>query len=73
MSEANFAVQVKEFSDDPISAAQVAQIPVPEPGVGEVVVKIYLRPVNPADVFSLQGESTHVSSLCAHVLRPLDS
>ncbi|PRW59002.1 NAD(P)-binding [Chlorella sorokiniana] len=36
-------------------AVAVAQQPIPEPGQGEVLVRMKLRPCNPADLFSVQG------------------
>lgn len=39
---------------DPTSGLDVVEAPRPTPGQGEVLVRITLRPVNPADIFSLQ-------------------
>lgn len=39
---------------DPTSGLEVVEVPRPTPGQGEVLVRITLRPVNPADIFSLQ-------------------
>ncbi len=36
-------------------SAAVMQKPVPKPGPGEVLVRVQLRPINPADVMSLAG------------------
>ncbi len=33
----------------------IAQVPVPEPGPGEALVRINCRPVNPSDVMSVMG------------------
>ena len=41
--------------EDPASGVEVAEVERPQPGQGEVLVNITLRPVNPADIFSLQG------------------
>lgn len=50
------AVHLKEPSrEDPASGVEVAEVDRPQPGQGEVLVNIILRPVNPADIFSLQG------------------
>lgn len=50
-------VQVHKYNlEEPWEAVQVVEGPVPEPGQGEVVVRLQLRPVDPADLFSLQGE-----------------
>jgi len=40
-----------------VQAVEVAEVEVPEPGEGQVLVKIEMRPVNPADIFSVQGAS----------------
>ena len=49
-------VQVHIFDlDHPAEAVQVVQAPIPEPGQGEVLVRLRLRPVNPADLFSVEG------------------
>lgn len=40
---------------DPTSTISVVETPIPSPGEGEVVVKLTLRPINPADIFSLMG------------------
>ena len=51
------AVHVVVFdAADPSKAVECAEVPVPEPGAGEVLVRVTLRPVNPADGFSLMGE-----------------
>ncbi|GAB4815899.1 hypothetical protein N2152v2_002945 [Parachlorella kessleri] len=50
------AVHLKEPSrEDPASGVEVAEVDRPQPGQGKVLVNIILRPVNPADIFSLQG------------------
>ncbi|PSC73519.1 trans-2-enoyl-mitochondrial [Micractinium conductrix] len=52
----NRAVQLHEHSiKSPSSACSIGDAPVPTPAQGEVLVRIHLRPVNPADVFSIQG------------------
>jgi NADPH2:quinone reductase len=49
-------VQVTAFSlEDPADALAVVQAPVPTPGPGEALVKVLVRPVNPADVLSMMG------------------
>ena len=42
--------------EQPEEAVQVVEGPIPEPGQGQVLVRLQLRPVNPADLFSVQGE-----------------
>lgn len=54
----NKALVVESYGDpekDPTSGLNLADLPVPSPGAGEVLVRISLRPINPADVFSLLG------------------
>ncbi|PSC74291.1 NAD(P)-binding [Micractinium conductrix] len=49
-------VQVLKFNfEQPDEAVAVVEGPVPQPGQGQVLVKLKLRPVNPADIFSVQG------------------
>jgi NADPH:quinone reductase-like Zn-dependent oxidoreductase len=40
---------------NPTSTFKVVESAVPTPGAGEVLIKLSLRPVNPADVFSIMG------------------
>lgn len=50
------AVRVtKPNAEHPGAAAQVEHVTVPEPREGEVLVQLRLRPVDPADVFTLMG------------------
>ena len=50
------AVQVQAFDlADPASTLMVVTSAHPTPGAGEVLVQLYLRPVNPADIFSILG------------------
>eukprot|EP00197_Chlamydomonas_leiostraca_P016178 CAMPEP_0202860756 /NCGR_PEP_ID=MMETSP1391-20130828/2367_1 /ASSEMBLY_ACC=CAM_ASM_000867 /TAXON_ID=1034604 /ORGANISM="Chlamydomonas leiostraca, Strain SAG 11-49" /LENGTH=59 /DNA_ID=CAMNT_0049539993 /DNA_START=39 /DNA_END=214 /DNA_ORIENTATION=- len=51
------AVQVTKFDAANYLATLkvVNDAPVPTPGQGEVLVKVTLRPVNPADIFSIMG------------------
>jgi NADPH:quinone reductase-like Zn-dependent oxidoreductase len=52
----NKAVTLSGFDPaNPTSTIQVQDLAIPTPGEGEVVVKMSLRPVNPADIFSLMG------------------
>ncbi|KAL4459109.1 hypothetical protein ABPG75_013974 [Micractinium tetrahymenae] len=56
MGQTQEIVQVVEFNQEhPEQAVKVVEGPVPEPGQGEVLVRVQLRPVNPADLFSVQG------------------
>lgn len=49
-------LQVVQYNQEhPEQAVKVVEGPVPEPGQGQVLVHIQLRPVNPADLFSVQG------------------
>lgn len=45
----------KPNADTPGAAAVIETVPVPEPGQGQVLVQLRLRPVDPADVFTLMG------------------
>ena len=40
---------------DPVSKLQVMEAPIPVPGPGEVLVHMRMRPVDPADFFSIMG------------------
>ena len=49
-------MQVHAFNlEHPEEAVKVVQEPIPQPGQGEALVRLHLRPVNPADLFALQG------------------
>jgi NADPH2:quinone reductase len=48
------AVQLLAYDGKPENIT-VAQIPVPRPGPGEVLVKVYASPVNPSDLMFIQG------------------
>ncbi|KAK9818687.1 hypothetical protein WJX74_006212 [Apatococcus lobatus] len=50
------AVTVVQFNrEDPGAALQIRSIPIPRPGKGEALCRMYLRPINPSDVYSIQG------------------
>ena len=52
----NTAVTLKSFNAAaPTSTIEIKQLQIPVPQDGEVVVRLKLRPVNPADIFSLMG------------------
>lgn len=52
----NKAVTLSGFDiANPTSTIVVKDLPIPTPNAGEIVVRITLRPVNPADIFSLMG------------------
>lgn len=48
------AVQLKDYSGKPGSLT-VAEVPVPRPGRGEVLVKVFASPVNPSDLAFISG------------------
>lgn len=54
----NKALVVESYGDpqtDPTAGLNLVDLPVPTPAEGEVLVRLSLRPINPADVFSLCG------------------
>ena len=48
------AVQLKDYDPKPESLT-VAEVPVPRPGPGEVLVKVFASPVNPSDLMFITG------------------
>lgn len=49
-------VQVHQYNmEHPEQSVRVTEGPIPEPAKGQVLVRLTLRPVNPADIFSVQG------------------
>jgi NADPH:quinone reductase len=48
------AVQLRDYDGKPASLS-VAQVPVPHPGPGEVLVKVFASPVNPSDLMFIIG------------------
>ncbi len=48
------AVQILDYEGKPGSFC-VAELPVPRPGPGEVLVKVFASPVNPSDLMFVQG------------------
>src|SRR5262245_65864843 len=48
------AVQLRDYDGKPESIT-VAEIPVPRPGPGEVLVKVFASPINPSDLTFIQG------------------
>lgn len=50
------AVHLTKFAGDEfLDHISVVDVPIPEPGEGEVLVNIYLRPINPTDVLFMKG------------------
>ena len=48
------AVQLRAYDGKPESIA-VAEVPVPQPGSGEVLVRIFASPINPSDLMFIRG------------------
>ncbi|HEY6351237.1 MAG TPA: zinc-binding dehydrogenase [Candidatus Angelobacter sp.] len=48
------AVQLRDYDGKPESIS-IAEIPVPHPGPGEVLVKVFASPINPSDLMFIQG------------------
>ena len=48
------AVQLRDYDGKPESIT-LAEIPVPRPGPGEVLVKVFASPINPSDLMFIQG------------------
>lgn len=56
MAAENTVVEATAFNvQAPADAVRVVKKPVPDPGAGEVLVKMTMRPINPSDVLSLGG------------------
>ena len=49
------AIVAESAGADPIGRLRVAQIPIPKPGRGQVLVRIEAAPCNPADLMYLEG------------------
>src|SRR5262245_57998762 len=48
------ALQFSELGD-PLSVLRLADVPTPEPGPGQVRVRLTHRPINPSDLYCVQG------------------
>src|SRR5215468_4564735 len=48
------AVQLRDYDGKPESIT-LAEIPVPRPEPGEVLVKVFASPINPSDLMFIQG------------------
>src|SRR5215469_18454326 len=48
------AVQLRDYEGKPESIS-IAEIPVPRPGPGEVLVKVFASPINPSDLMFIRG------------------
>jgi NADPH:quinone reductase-like Zn-dependent oxidoreductase len=55
------ALKVTKPDHNPGAAGELKKVPVPEPKNAEVVIKLLLRPVNPADVFTLMVSGLLIS------------
>lgn len=58
------AIQYEEFGE-PSQVLQLTEKEVPEPGPGEVRVKMLVSPVNPSDLMSIRGGYTYTPDLPA--------
>lgn len=52
------AVHITSFDEDYLSKLRLVDVPVPEPGHGEVLLHIDLRPINPTDILFASGVYT---------------
>ncbi|CAK0743519.1 hypothetical protein CVIRNUC_001476 [Coccomyxa viridis] len=56
-AKGNWAVIVTKFDrDDPTAGLELVKRPIPSPKAGEALVRILYRPINPSDIFALQGQ-----------------
>lgn len=56
MSKQNGRVEVHEFNKEkPTAGVKFVRKPIPEPGQGQVLCNVKLRPINPSDIFCMQG------------------
>src|SRR3954471_16308555 len=55
MSE-TFKAAVYETHGNPAEVLRIADLPLPDPGPDEVVVKMNAAPINPADLNSIEGK-----------------
>src|SRR5215469_13957313 len=55
ISETMLAVQLHDYEGTPGNLT-VAEVPVPRPGPGEVLVKVFASPVNPSDLMFVLGK-----------------
>lgn len=58
------AVRISRFGD-PQVVLDVAELPTPEPGPGQVLVRLRARPINPSDIFAIKGEYGQLPQLPA--------
>ena len=56
------AILYRRFGE-PAAVLQAEDIPVPEPGVGEVLVRLGTRPINPSDLLPVRGAYPHRTPL----------
>ena len=52
------AVIFEQFGD-PAEVLQVREVPEPEPGPGQVLVRMLASPIGPADLLTIRGEYGH--------------
>src|SRR3954454_3070932 len=51
-----FKAAVYETHGNPAEVLRIAELPLPEPGPDDVVVKMSAAPINPADLNSIEGK-----------------
>ena len=57
-------LQFKTFGE-PLDVLETVEVPRPEPGPGEVRVRMILRPVNPSDLYQIRGKYARIPPLPA--------
>lgn len=66
----NKLVQVSRYSDE-LSGLEILERPIPQPATGEVLVRVSLRPINPAGAALLALLCIALLVAAANVLRQI--